>query len=90
MNMLVQEMTERLCEEDSIMVSNFGTFETKKRMERVIISPTTGGRMLVPPKIVVGFKQSNNMSRHMLAMKRNTKPIPFAIQLLDSAINFLS
>lgn len=61
MNMLVQEMTERLCDEDSIMVSNFGTFETKKRMERVIISPTTGGRMLVPPKIVVGFKQSNNM-----------------------------
>lgn len=61
MNLLVQEMTERLCDEDAIMVSNFGSFETKKRLERVLVSPTTGGRMLVPPKIVVGFKQSNNL-----------------------------
>lgn len=59
MNVLVQEITERLCDEDSIMVSNFGSFETKKRLERVLVSPTTGQRMLVPPKIVVGFKQSN-------------------------------
>ena len=59
MDVLVQEITERLCDEDSIMVSNFGAFETKKRLERVLVSPTTGQRMLVPPKIVVGFKQSN-------------------------------
>lgn len=57
--MLVQEMTERLCEEDSVAISNFGTFETKKRLERVLVSPTTGQRMLIPPKIVVGFKQSS-------------------------------
>lgn len=61
MNDLVQEITERLCDEDSIMISNFGTFETKKRLERVLVSPTTGQRMLVPPKIVVGFKQSNTL-----------------------------
>lgn len=61
MNALVQEVTERLCDEDSIMISNFGTFETKKRLERVLVSPTTGQRMLVPPKIVVGFKQSNTL-----------------------------
>lgn len=61
MNVLVQEITERLCDEDSIMVSNFGSFETKKRLERVLVSPTTGQRMLVPPKIVVGFKQSNTL-----------------------------
>ena len=61
MNALVQEITERLCDEDSIMISNFGTFETKKRLERVLVSPTTGQRMLVPPKIVVGFMQSNTL-----------------------------
>lgn len=61
MNALVQEITERLCDEDSIMISNFGTFETKKRLERVLVSPTTGQRILVPPKIVVGFKQSNTL-----------------------------
>ncbi len=61
LNLLVQEMTERLCDEDTIMVSNFGTFETKKRLERVLVSPSTGERMLVPPKIVVGFKLSNTL-----------------------------
>ena len=61
LNSLIQEMTERLCEEDTIMVSNFGTFETKKRLERVLVSPSTGQRMLVPPKIVVGFKLSNTL-----------------------------
>lgn len=61
MNFLVQEMTERLCDEDSVMVSNFGTFETKKRLERVLVSPSTGQRMLVPPKIVVSFKLSNTL-----------------------------
>lgn len=59
MNSLLQIITEHLCDEDSIAISNFGTFETKKRLERVLVSPTTGQRMLVPPKIVVGFKQSN-------------------------------
>lgn len=61
MNFLVQEMTRRLCDEDSVMVSNFGTFETKKRLERVLVSPSTGQRMLVPPKIVVSFKLSNTL-----------------------------
>jgi DNA-binding protein HU-beta/integration host factor subunit alpha len=59
MNFLIKEITDRLCDEDSIFISNFGTFETKKRLERVLISPTTGQRMLVPPKMVVSFKQSN-------------------------------
>lgn len=59
MNILVKEITEHLCNEDLISITNFGTFETKKRLERVLVSPTTGQRMLVPPKVVVGFKQSN-------------------------------
>ena len=36
----------------------FGNFEVKKRLERVIVNPTTGQRMLVPPKLVVAFKPS--------------------------------
>ena len=59
MNFLVKEITEHLCNEDLISITNFGTFETKKRLERVLVYPTTGQRMLVPPKMVVGFKQSN-------------------------------
>jgi DNA-binding protein HU-beta/integration host factor subunit alpha len=37
-------------------VPNFGTFEPKKKLERVIVNPASGQRMLVPPKLVLGFK----------------------------------
>ena len=37
-------------------MSGFGSFEVKKRMERVVINPVTGLKMLVPPKLVLGFK----------------------------------
>lgn len=60
-DLLVQTMTDALSDEDSIMVSGFGTFETKKRLERVLVNPNSGQRMLVPPKMVVSFKPSNNI-----------------------------
>jgi len=40
----------------SVTLPNFGTFEVKKRLERVMINPTTQQRMLVPPKLVLSFK----------------------------------
>jgi len=49
----------RCSEMDSVQVPGFGTFEPKKRDERVMVQPSTGKRMLVPPKVVVGFKVSN-------------------------------
>lgn len=49
----------RCGEMDSVVVPGFGTFEPKKRNERVIVHPSSGKRMLVPPKIVMGFKVSN-------------------------------
>ena len=44
---------------DSVVVPGFGSFEPKKRNERVMVNPKTGKRMLVPPKVVLGFKVSN-------------------------------
>ncbi len=44
---------------DSIAVPGFGTFEAKKKNERVVVNPSSGKRMLVPPKITLGFKVSN-------------------------------
>lgn len=41
---------------NAVQVTNFGTFEVKKKLERIMVNPTTGQRMLVPPKLVVGFK----------------------------------
>ena len=41
---------------ENVALSGFGSFEVKKRMERVVINPVTGLKMLVPPKLVLGFK----------------------------------
>lgn len=46
-------------EMDSVVVPSFGTFEPKKRNERVMFHPSTGKRMLVPPKVTLGFRVSN-------------------------------
>ncbi|MBQ3731501.1 MAG: HU family DNA-binding protein [Muribaculaceae bacterium] len=48
----------RCGEMDNVAIPGFGLFEPKKRNERVMIHPSNGKRMLVPPKIVVGFKVS--------------------------------
>ena len=58
---LVGEITSVLEEEMAVSISSFGSFEVKKRLERVIVNPTTGQRMLVPPKLVVGFKPSQGL-----------------------------
>jgi nucleoid DNA-binding protein len=55
---LVSELTAALEDEQTVSISSFGNFEVKKRLERVIVNPTTGQRMLVPPKLVVAFKPS--------------------------------
>ena len=44
---------------DVVNISSFGTLEVKKKMERVSVNPTTGKRYLIPPKLVLAFKQSN-------------------------------
>lgn len=52
-------LTVRCSEMDSVHVPGFGSFEPKKRDERIMNHPSTGKRMLVPPKVVLGFKVSN-------------------------------
>lgn len=53
---MIDIMCERFQEGDSITFPNFGTFEVKKRLERIMVNPSTGQRMLVPPKLVLNFK----------------------------------
>lgn len=56
---LTTEMASHLEEETQVSIMNFGNFEVKKRLERVIINPATKQRMLVPPKMALSFKPSN-------------------------------
>lgn len=52
----LQIIKERSVVMDSFAIQGFGTFEPRKRTERVSVNPATGKRMLIPPKIVLTFK----------------------------------
>ncbi len=58
MDALVTTIKERCGELDSIAIPGFGTFEAKKKSERIVVNPANGKRMLVPPKITLSFKPS--------------------------------
>lgn len=50
---------ESLEEGNSLSIQSFGTFEVKKKLERIVTNPTNKQRMLVPPKLALSFKPSN-------------------------------
>lgn len=58
---IVQTLTEQLCEGNQVVLQNFGILEVKKKMERVMVSPITKRRMLVPPKLTVSFKPHSGL-----------------------------
>lgn len=53
---IIDEMGEVFEEGETIQISGLGTFEVKKRMERIMINPGTQQRMLIPPKLVLNFR----------------------------------
>ena len=55
---LGEAIAESVKEGKSVAIPGFGTFEPKMRMERVANHPSTGKRILIPPKLSVGFKAS--------------------------------
>ena len=61
----VSAIISELAEENSVAISGFGTFEVKKKLERVLVNPITKQRMLVPPKIVVSFKPNASLKVRM-------------------------
>lgn len=56
---LVAEMGNQFEDGATISLTGFGTFEVKKKLERVVVNPSTKQRMLVPPKLVLTFKPSS-------------------------------
>ena len=55
---VVSILTSELQEGKSVSLQSFGMFEVKKKMERVVVNPVSGQRMLVPPKLTLGFRPS--------------------------------
>ncbi|MBR3433564.1 MAG: HU family DNA-binding protein [Bacteroidaceae bacterium] len=58
---VISVLTGELTEENTVGITGFGTFEVKKKLERVLVNPSTKQRMLVPPKMVVSFKPNSGM-----------------------------
>ena len=58
MSSLLSGMTQQLEDGNVIAIQGFGTFEVKKKAERISVSPTSKQRMLVPPKLVLTYKPS--------------------------------
>lgn len=55
---LLSAVTQQLEDGNVIAVQGFGTFEVKKKAERISVSPTSKQRMLVPPKLVLTYRPS--------------------------------
>ncbi len=64
-NTVINEMSDAFVNDNAVNIPNFGTFETKKKMERIMVNPSTGQRMLVPPKLVLNFKPAQNWKEQL-------------------------
>lgn len=50
---------------DVVTIPTFGTFEPKKRLERVALHPASGKRLLIPPKITMTFRPSVSLKQKL-------------------------
>lgn len=64
-NTLIEGMGNSFEAGENVLLTGFGTFEVKKRMERVVANPSTGLRMLVPPKLVLAFKPNASVKEKL-------------------------
>ena len=60
-NATVSAIISELTEENAVVIPGFGTLEVKKKLERVLVNPTTKQRMLIPPKMTVNFKPNTSL-----------------------------
>lgn len=63
---LAEAVRDAALDGDSVALAGFGTFEPRKRDERLTVHPATGIRMLVPPRVTLIFRSA-------LALKRKFK-----------------
>lgn len=56
--LLSQCIAESVDESTPLSIQGFGNFEVRKKMERIVVNPSTKKRLLIPPKLVLNFKPS--------------------------------
>ena len=62
---LLCDMIQELEEGNVIAVQGFGSFEVKKKAERISVNPANGKRYLVPPKLVPVFKPGTTVKNRL-------------------------
>ncbi len=65
MDAFTDVITSALRDGDSIAIPSIGTLETKLRKERIMVHPSTGERLCVPPKVTVAFKPSTTLKQKL-------------------------
>jgi len=49
----------KMKEGNTLMLQGFGSFEVRKKSDRIIVNPSSGRQMVVPPKLTLVFKPSD-------------------------------
>lgn len=65
---LCEIISETVVQEDCVVVPSFGNFEPKKKLERVVVHPSSGKKLLVPPRLTLGFKPSTLLKNEIKGM----------------------
>ena len=62
---VLDEMYANFEDGEAVSIANFGSFEVKKRLERMIVNPQSKQRMLIPPKLVLNFKPFSSVKKSL-------------------------
>ena len=62
---VVEAMASRFDEGESVAIPSFGSFEGKNRMERIVVNPSTGQKLMVPPKLVLTFRPDSSVKEEL-------------------------
>lgn len=68
----IKAIENELLNDNPVALQGFGTFEVRKKEERISVNPTTQQRMLIPPKLTLAFKPSSVL-KERVNEKKNSK-----------------
>ena len=71
-NEVIVIMKQSLAHEDKVMISGFGRFDTKGKVERMGRDPSTGNPVLIAARRVVRFKPSMILRRKLNGDERES------------------
>ena len=64
-NALIAEMTSQLEDGNVVTIPHFGTFEVRKKLEKVMVNPSTGQHLLVPPRLALAFRPATMLKEQI-------------------------